>query len=100
MAFGVKRGEADTDTRAPKRRIVPAVTTETIVALVLVAGLFAAFTWRMGLANMFKTMMATAHDLVLNTVLFLMGVIILAGALRLSSPSSASSGLPTGCSPR
>ena len=80
MAFGVKRGEADTDTRAPKRRIVPAVTTETIVALVLVAGLFAAFTWRMGLPNMFKTMMATAHDLVLNTVLFLMGVIILAGA--------------------
>ena len=80
MAFGVKRGEAGIDTSAPKRNIVPAVTTETTVALVLVAGLFAAFTWKMGLANMFKTMMGTAHDLVLNTVLFLMGVIILAGA--------------------
>ncbi len=34
----------------------------------------------MGLAFMFKTMMATAHDLILNTVLFLMAVIILAGA--------------------
>ena len=80
MAFGVKRGEASVDTGAPKKRIVPAVTTETIVALVLVSGLFAVFTWKMGLANMFKTMMGTAHDLVLNTVLFLMGVIILAGA--------------------
>ena len=34
----------------------------------------------MGLAFMFKTMMATAHDLILNTVLFLMAVIILSGA--------------------
>ena len=34
----------------------------------------------MGLANMFGTMMATAHDLMLNTVFFLMAVIILAGA--------------------
>ncbi|HAW69831.1 MAG TPA: hypothetical protein DCX37_01435, partial [Firmicutes bacterium] len=34
----------------------------------------------MGLANMFKTMMATAHDLILNTVVFIMGVAVLASA--------------------
>lgn len=80
MAFGTKRDASASGTSAPPRKIVPAVTTETLVALAIVAGLFAAFTWRMGLANMFKTMMGTAHDLLLNTVLFLMGVIILAGA--------------------
>jgi len=63
-----------------ERRIVKAVTTETVVALVVVGVLFALFAWNMGLAFMFKTMMATAHDLILNTVLFLMAVIILAGA--------------------
>ncbi|MGB5161812.1 MAG: nucleoside recognition domain-containing protein [Thermoanaerobaculia bacterium] len=63
-----------------ERRIVKAVTAETVVALVVVGVLFALFAWKMGLAFMFKTMMATAHDLILNTVLFLMAVIILAGA--------------------
>ena len=79
MAFGVTERETPVGLDPP-RRIVPAVTTETMVSLVAIAGLFAAFAWTMGLAQMFKTMMATAHDLILNTVLFLMGVMILAGA--------------------
>lgn len=79
MAFGITRVESANSCQT-ERRIVKAVTTETVVALVVVAVLFALFAWKMGLAFMFKTMMATAHDLILNTVLFLMAVIILAGA--------------------
>jgi hypothetical protein len=79
MAFGVTRDKPAKSGRT-ERRIVKAVTTETVVALVVVGVLFALFAWKMGLAFMFKTMMATAHDLILNTVLFLMAVIILAGA--------------------
>ena len=78
MAFGAKEGR-DPSTK-PETRLVPAITTETVVGLAVLALLFGAFIWSMGLANTFKTMMATAHDLILNTVLFLMGVMILAGA--------------------
>ena len=69
MAFGVKRVEPAPGQNSG-RKIVKAITTETIVALVIVGGLFASFAWKMGLAHMFKTMMGTAHDLLLNTVLF------------------------------
>jgi len=79
MSFGVKENETGPESK-PERNIVKAVTTETIVALVIVCGIFAVFTWKMGVAFTFKTAMETAHDLILNTVLFLMGVIVLAGA--------------------
>ncbi len=79
MAFGVQANEPENGTDS-KRAIVPAVTTETLVALVVLIAVFTGFAWKMGLAHMFKTMMGTAHDLILNTVLFLMGVMILAGA--------------------
>lgn len=78
-AFGVK-GESRPTAPDPDSRLVPAVTTETVVGLALMAALFAVFAWQMGLAFTFKTAMATAHALILNTVLFLMGVMILAGA--------------------
>ncbi|MCH7716645.1 MAG: hypothetical protein IH876_10995 [Gemmatimonadetes bacterium] len=79
MAFGVNREEM-VEGKKVEKKIVKAITTETIVALIVVGTCFGIFAWQMGLANMFKTMMGTAHDLMLNTVLFLMGVIILAGA--------------------
>jgi len=79
MSFGVKSSETAQESK-PKRNIVKAVTRETIVALIIVSGIFAVFTWKMGVAFTFKTAMGTAHDLILNTVLFLMGVIVLAGA--------------------
>jgi hypothetical protein len=79
MSFGVKSTEAEPEGK-PKRRIVRAVTGETIAALVILSGIFAVFTLKMGVAFTFKTAMGTAHDLILNTVLFLMGVIVLAGA--------------------
>ncbi len=79
MAFGVKKDDADDEVKAEKKT-VKAITTETIVALAVVVAVFSVFAWRMGLGNMFGTMMGTAHDLILNTVFFLMGVIIIAGA--------------------
>ena len=79
MAFGGKREEM-VEGKKVEKKIVKAITVETIVALIVVGTFFGVFAWQMGLANMFKTMMGTAHDLMLNTVLFLMGVIILAGA--------------------
>lgn len=79
MAFGVS-GETAPAAEEPDSKIVKAITGETIVALIVVGGLFVAFAWHMGLAHALKTAMATAHDLILNTVFFLMGVIILAGA--------------------
>lgn len=79
MTFGVDGREAAQE-GAPGHRIIKAITTETIVALIILSGIFAVFIWKMGVAFTFKTAMGTAHDLILNTVLFLMGVIILAGA--------------------
>ena len=79
MTSGIKINEPKTPANNEKK-IVPAITLETIVALILGTALFITFAWTMGIANMFKTMMGTAHDLILNTVLFLMGVMILAGA--------------------
>lgn len=79
MTSGIKVNEPTTPNNNEKK-IVPAITLETIVALILGTALFITFAWTMGIANMFKTMMGTAHDLILNTVLFLMGVMILAGA--------------------
>jgi hypothetical protein len=79
MAFGVRRDDKVEGEKAEKR-IVKAITAETLVSLAILGALFAIFAWQMGLAYMFKTMMGTAHDLILNTVFFLMGVIIIAGA--------------------
>lgn len=49
-----------------------------IVLLVLIFGTLGHY---MGGKNLVKTIMATAHDLLLNTVFFLMGITVLAGAL-------------------
>ena len=56
----------------------------TIEALVFLALLIVVFTLlgsRMGGGNMIKTIMNTAHDLLLNTVFYLMGITVLTGAL-------------------
>ena len=56
----------------------------TIEALVFLASLILLFSLlgsRMGGANMVKTIMNTAHDLLLNTVFYLMGITVLTGAL-------------------
>ena len=52
-----------------------------IVCLVIIAGLFAYLGCVMGAANMLKTLMKTAHDLLLNTVFYLMAICVLTGAI-------------------
>ncbi len=52
-----------------------------IVCLMWVIVIFGIIGYQMGLAPMMKTMMATAHDLLLNTCFFLMAVCVLTGAL-------------------
>ena len=54
---------------------------EALVFLVLLVALFGALGWKMGGGNMLRTLMNTAHDLLLNTVFYLMGITVLTGAL-------------------
>ncbi|MDE6017218.1 MAG: hypothetical protein K2G85_00210 [Muribaculaceae bacterium] len=51
-----------------------------IVCLLWVLVIFGVIAMKMGIAPMMKTMMATAHDLLLNTCFFLMAVCVLTGA--------------------
>ena len=54
---------------------------EALVFLALIILVFVLLGSRMGGANMMKTIMNTAHDLLLNTVFYLMGITVLTGAL-------------------
>ncbi len=54
---------------------------EGIICLIVVFGLFYYLGQQMGMANMLNTLMHTAHDLLLNTVFYLMGICVLTGAL-------------------
>lgn len=60
---------------------VKAISLETFVFLVIFIGGFAWVGNIMGVGLMFKTMMATAHDLLLNTVFLIMAMAVLAGAI-------------------
>ncbi len=61
-------------------RTKKAVSKETFVFLILVIIGFGYLGSVMGVGNMFNTIMATAHDLLLNTVFFIMAIAVLAGA--------------------
>ncbi len=52
-----------------------------VICLVIVIGFFAYLGVSMGMANMLNTVMKTAHDLLLNTVFYLMSICVLMGAL-------------------
>ncbi|MBO7257002.1 MAG: hypothetical protein J6V04_06725 [Bacteroidales bacterium] len=54
---------------------------EAAVFLLVFFGIFGGLGSVMGVSNMMNTIMYTAHDLLLNTVLYLMGVTVLTGAL-------------------
>lgn len=47
----------------------------------IVTGLFGYIGYKMGVANMLNTIIKTAHDLLLNTVFYLMGICVITGAL-------------------
>ena len=53
---------------------------ESIVFLVLFFGFFGAIAYTMGLKNMLSSVMATSHDLLLNTVFYIMSITVLSGA--------------------
>ena len=52
-----------------------------IPCLLIVVALFGYMGYVMGFANMLNTIMHTAHDLLLNTVFYLMGMCVITGAL-------------------
>ena len=52
-----------------------------IFCLLIVIGLFGGIGSVMGLPNMLNTIMKTAHDLLLNTVFYLMAICVITGAL-------------------
>lgn len=52
-----------------------------IICLVIVFGLFGYLGHKMGTPNMLNTVMNTAHDLLLNTVFYLMAICVITGAL-------------------
>ena len=56
-------------------------TIEALVFLALLITVFSLLGMRMGGGNMLKTIMNTAHDLLLNTVFYLMGITVPTGAL-------------------
>ncbi|MFU2418755.1 hypothetical protein [Peptacetobacter sp. AB800] len=66
---------------AEGKKRVKAVSTETFVFLAVLLLIFGGIGRVMGVGLMFKTMMATAHDLLLQTVFLIMALAVLAGAL-------------------
>ena len=52
-----------------------------IICLTVCFVLFGYLAYKMGTANMLKTIMNTAHDLLLNTVFYLMAVCVITGAI-------------------
>ena len=54
---------------------------EALVLLVSICAVFGILGWRMGGGNLINTLTNTAHNLLLNTVFYLMGITVLTGAL-------------------
>lgn len=65
----------------PVRKKLSLTRYEGFICLFVVFGLFYYLGQKMGMANMLNTLMHTAHDLLLNTVFYLMGICVLTGAL-------------------
>ena len=62
------------------RRILRAIPSG-IPCLIIVFGLFGCLGYKMGAPEMLNTVMNTAHDLLLNTVFYLMAICVITGAL-------------------
>ncbi len=63
------------------RRKTRAINAESILATILIFVVFGYFAQAMGVNHMFKSLMATAHKLLLDTVFSIMAVAVLAGAV-------------------
>ena len=64
-----------------KEALLQRKTVEGFVFIIVFMGVFTYIGHIMGLSNMLNTIMNTAHDLLLQTVFYLMGVVVLSGAL-------------------
>ena len=62
-----------------KQVLVNAISLETFVCLALLVGSFVLIGNKMGVANMFGTAIATAYDLLIGTVFFIMALAVVAG---------------------
>ncbi len=62
------------------KKTKPAISLETFVFLAVSGGIFYYVSSIMGVGTMFDTIMKTAHDLLINTVFFIMGIAVLTGA--------------------
>jgi hypothetical protein len=63
------------------KKFKKAVSLETFIFLVLFILFFFMLSNKMGMVNMFNTIMHTAHQLLLNTVFFIMAIAVVAGAI-------------------
>lgn len=63
-----------------EKRMKKAISAETFITIAVFALIFGYLGNTMGVGNMFNTLMKTAHDLLLNTVFFIMAIAVLAGA--------------------
>ena len=72
-----------TKKKKSKKNVVvkKAISLETFIFLAIFFLIFGLMARKMGTPLMFKTMMATAHDLLLNTVFFIMAMAVIAGAI-------------------
>lgn len=61
-------------------KVKRAFSVETLIFTILLGTFFGIFVHKMGIVNMLNTMMNTAYDLLLNTVLYIMAIAVLAGA--------------------
>lgn len=64
-----------------KEALLQRKTAEGFIFIIVFLGVFTYIGHIMGLSNMLNTIMNTAHDLLLQTVFYLMGVVVLSGAL-------------------
>lgn len=73
--------EGNSRVNEPHKGLKKAVSLEGVITLVVTLGFFGFLINKMGVMNMFNTFINTAHDLLLNTVFFIMGIAVLAGAV-------------------
>lgn len=63
------------------KKVKKAISIEGFIALGLFIVFFVVMGSRMGTVNMFNTIMRTGHDLLINTVFFIMAIAVIAGAI-------------------
>lgn len=67
--------------KSNKKKLQSGASTETYVFIVVLLALFYLIASQMGIGTMFNVIMSTSHALLIDTVLFIMAVAVLSGAL-------------------